>query len=1021
MTSQRAALLAGLLALPSAMNGAIFYHYDLDPRNGSHSDAIDPTGEEDVYRITVTGSGTLTVHSTGDTDVYGHLLSSSGSELASNDDDGENRNFQISHSVSAGTYYVRVRHYSTGTGDYSISSSFDGGSHYYGSILNLDDSLKSSIDSAGEEDLYRVMVTESGTLTVHSTGDTDVYGHLLSSSGSELASNDDGGQSTNFRISHSVSAGTYYVRVRHYDSTETGDYTVHSSFTASSSRGGGSSGGGSGGSGSGSDSGSGSGGSSSGGGVGFSVSDWERAVSAGTSHNSILTTPVDTTTHPTHNLSGMAGATAATYEFVVNATHTDQFSPVLLGDNVWWLKFDQERSLSTQVNQLGVTRRGVEDYFFTSISGRSLASPYGRDAHIVYTYDGADTEVFVDGQKVGSLSGQGHIFTDASSELGWSPFLPDSQHNLKGRILAFASYRSVLSDREIQSHYNAAFPSGTQTLPAVPQHQPQPQPTLNPDGDEDNDGLTNTEETQLFAAYNLDPYNADSDEDGTNDGYEDFDSDQVTNIFELRTFHSDPLDAYSLDPNNQVTDSAWLFLAPLDSSSALQLARAWGQIQAGQSSSPTTTLLIDHHETETSNERASIRFTGTTVADGVTHLNFVFTPRNDAEETFDLYFRPGVSGTTYWAWIEVLPAGRTIAILVSQFASPQGFFTGGSRADTDGDGQIDNFSELANNGVYDSEEDFESDNLRNQAEYYLGTNPFRSDSDGDGTNDDEEDYNNDGITDYEDYLDIVVTLEPGYHESSVILDTVGTASELSAHAGVAVSGYGNAMVALSVSVPGDNQLKITSQMFVSRSGGTASSASPFIPLSPRNLPDDPYDPPPNYKLNNHPTLRDKLIEANGGGWSDSNYRVLPRINHDLYDDLSEDFLRKAASEAYYGRQRQTKRIAILIQQGHDENDQVVRNLRYNIAIQKNRQTAAHRALIRKGARGIGKFIPFVGGFILLDWESNSESFADAFEDYARSLVRNDDAFILLNAAILAAECNNLAPGSGNVVLNFIRW
>ena len=757
LASQWAALLAGILALPSAMNGAIFYHYDLDPRNGSHSDAIDPAGEEDVYRITVTGSGTL---------------------------------------------------------------------------------------------------------TVHSTGSTDVYGCLLSSSGSELASNDDGGQGYNFQISHSVSAGTYYVRVRHYSTTGVGDYEIASSFTASSSSGGG---------------------SSSGGVVGFSVSDWERAVvSAGTTHNSIMTTPVDTTTHPTHNLAGMAGAFTATYEFVVNATQTDQFAPALLGDNIWYLRFDQERTLSTRINQLGVTRRAVEDYFFTSISGRSLASPYNRDAHIVYTYDGADTKVFVDGQQVGIMYGYGHIFTDAASELGWSSLFSDSLLNLKGSILAFASYRSVLPDEEIQSHYNAAFPSGTQSPPAVPQPQPQPQPqpTLNPDGDEDNDGLTNAEETQLFAAYNLDPYNADSDGDGTNDSYEDFDSDQVTNIFELRTFHSDPLDAYSLDPNNQVTDSAWLFLAPLDSSSALQLARAWGQIQAGQSSSSIISTLIDHHETETSNGRASIRFTGTTVADGVTHLNFVFTPRNDAEKTFDLYFRPGVSGTTYWAWIEPLPSGRTIAVPVSLFASPQGFFTGGSRDDTDGDGltdgfellvsktnptnrdsapdsavdhdgdgQIDNFSELANNGVYDSQEDFESDNLRNEAEYYLGTNPFRSDSDDDGTNDADEDYNNDGITDYEDYLDIVVTLEPGYHESSVILDTVGTASELSAHAGVAVSGYGNTMVALSVSVPGDNRLKITSQMFVSRSGSAAASTSPFIPLSPRNLPDDPYDPPPGFKAN----------------------------------------------------------------------------------------------------------------------------------------------------------------------------
>ena len=124
LASRQAALLAGILVLPSAMMGQVSYEYTL-PLNGSSSDSIDSGGEEDVYRITVTGSGTLTVHSSGSTDVYGYLLSSSGSELASNDDGGQGRNFQISHSVSAGTYYVRVRHYdSTETGDYTVHSSF---------------------------------------------------------------------------------------------------------------------------------------------------------------------------------------------------------------------------------------------------------------------------------------------------------------------------------------------------------------------------------------------------------------------------------------------------------------------------------------------------------------------------------------------------------------------------------------------------------------------------------------------------------------------------------------------------------------------------------------------------------------------------------------------------------------------------------------------------------------------------------------------------------------------------------
>ena len=143
-------------------------------------------------------------------------------------------------------------------------------------FLSLNGSYSDAIDAAGDEDWYEVTVVESGTLTVYSTGNTDVYGHLLSSSGSELTSNDDGGESTNFRISHSVSEGTYYVRVRHYSTADVGDYGITSSFTDSFPS---------------------SGGSSSGGVVGFSANNWERAViSAGTTHNSILTTPVDAIT-----------------------------------------------------------------------------------------------------------------------------------------------------------------------------------------------------------------------------------------------------------------------------------------------------------------------------------------------------------------------------------------------------------------------------------------------------------------------------------------------------------------------------------------------------------------------------------------------------------------------------------------------------------------------------------------------------------------------------------------------------
>ena len=133
-----------------------------------------------MYRIAVTGSGTLTVWST---DVYGYLLSSSGSKLASNDDGGQGRNFQIGHSASAGTYYVRVKHYSTtGTGDYGITSNFyassSSSSVSYEATLSTGSSRSGSISPAGDQDVYRITISRTGTLTFYSTGSTDTYREL---------------------------------------------------------------------------------------------------------------------------------------------------------------------------------------------------------------------------------------------------------------------------------------------------------------------------------------------------------------------------------------------------------------------------------------------------------------------------------------------------------------------------------------------------------------------------------------------------------------------------------------------------------------------------------------------------------------------------------------------------------------------------------------------------------------------------------------------------------------------------
>ena len=96
--------------------------------------------------------------------------------------------------------------------------------------LAIDGRMSGEIDPAGESDYYRVRISEAGTLTVYTTGDLDTRGFLHDGEERQLASNDDGGDGTNFRIEREVDPGTYYIRVEAYHQDATGSYTIHAGF-----------------------------------------------------------------------------------------------------------------------------------------------------------------------------------------------------------------------------------------------------------------------------------------------------------------------------------------------------------------------------------------------------------------------------------------------------------------------------------------------------------------------------------------------------------------------------------------------------------------------------------------------------------------------------------------------------------------------------------------------------------------------------------------------------------------------
>ena len=85
-----------------------------------------------------------------------------------------------------------------------------------------------SIGSPGEIDEFKFDVGNAGEHLIQTTGTTDVYMTLFGpdTQTSKVAEDDDSGAGRNARIRADLSAGTYYLQVRHYSQRRTGDYSV---------------------------------------------------------------------------------------------------------------------------------------------------------------------------------------------------------------------------------------------------------------------------------------------------------------------------------------------------------------------------------------------------------------------------------------------------------------------------------------------------------------------------------------------------------------------------------------------------------------------------------------------------------------------------------------------------------------------------------------------------------------------------------------------------------------------------
>ena len=211
------------------------------PVGGSVTGEIEVGDDVDVFRVDAAQAGTLTISTTGSLDTEGVLQESDGTQLATDDDTGTGRNFQITHVVTAGTYYVEVAGYRGNTGSYTVAAELDvpppppsddhGDTRATATVLAVGGSAAGAIETGNDVDVFRVDVAQAGTLTISTTGSLDTAGLLQGSDGTQLATDDDTGTGRNFRIVHAVTAGTYYVEVASYGAN-TGSYTVSANLQA---------------------------------------------------------------------------------------------------------------------------------------------------------------------------------------------------------------------------------------------------------------------------------------------------------------------------------------------------------------------------------------------------------------------------------------------------------------------------------------------------------------------------------------------------------------------------------------------------------------------------------------------------------------------------------------------------------------------------------------------------------------------------------------------------------------------
>ena len=192
--------------------------------------------DEEYFRLHLDTPKDVWIYGYGSMDTVGTLYDSDFNVISLNDDSFLRGRYRASHhreSLAAGTYYVNVRSFGTGTGLFGVGAETihdHGNSMDTATALTLGLWVPGRIVSDGDADYFRFDLAEETNIYLYAKTSTlaPLVGDVLDSNGEEISVNiwplSLGRRLENgFLVQDDFDAGTYYVRVT---SDSSADYTL---------------------------------------------------------------------------------------------------------------------------------------------------------------------------------------------------------------------------------------------------------------------------------------------------------------------------------------------------------------------------------------------------------------------------------------------------------------------------------------------------------------------------------------------------------------------------------------------------------------------------------------------------------------------------------------------------------------------------------------------------------------------------------------------------------------------------